>query len=40
VRRVARTLADMNGAEIVVNTEWVEAAFGMRVAITPTIERH
>jgi magnesium chelatase family protein len=40
VRRVARTLADMNGAEIVVNTEWVEAAFGMRVAITPTVERH
>ena len=40
VRRVARTLADMNGAEIVVNTEWVEAAFGMRVPITPLIERH
>jgi magnesium chelatase family protein len=40
VRRVARTLADLNGAENVVDTEWVEAAFGMRVPITPTIERH
>jgi magnesium chelatase family protein len=40
VRRVARTLADMNDAHDVINTEWVEAAFGMRVPITPTIERH
>jgi magnesium chelatase family protein len=40
VRRVARTLADMNGAESVINTEWVEAAFGMRVSITPIVERH
>lgn len=39
VRRVARTLADMNGANDIIETEWVEAACGMRVPIIPTVER-
>ena len=40
VRRVARTLADLNGADDVISTECVEAAFAMRVPITPTVEKH
>jgi magnesium chelatase family protein len=40
VRRVARTLADLHGADDVISTEWVEAAFGMLVPITPTVEKH
>jgi magnesium chelatase family protein len=39
VRRVARTLADMNGADDVIGTEWVEAACGMRVPVIPTVEK-
>jgi magnesium chelatase family protein len=33
VRRVARTLADLNGAAPVIESKWVEAALALRCAI-------
>jgi magnesium chelatase family protein len=33
VRRVARTLADLNGATRVIESKWVEAALALRCAI-------
>jgi predicted ATPase with chaperone activity len=33
VRRVARTLADLNGAAQVIESKWVEAALALRCSI-------
>ncbi|MEI6199315.1 MAG: YifB family Mg chelatase-like AAA ATPase [Actinomycetota bacterium] len=40
VRRVARTLSDMHSTEEVIDTDWVEAAFSMRVPIATSVDRH
>lgn len=40
IRRVARTLADMHGEYEVINSEWVETAISMRVAVVSQTEFH
>ena len=40
VRRVARTLADMNGELDIISEQWVELACSMRVAVMAAPERH
>jgi magnesium chelatase family protein len=40
VRRVARTLADMNGEYDTISEQWVELACSMRVAVMAAPERH
>jgi magnesium chelatase family protein len=41
VRRVARTLADLNGADYVIESKWVEAALALRCSlrINPHVAR-
>jgi magnesium chelatase family protein len=41
VRRVARTLADLNGADHVIESKWVEAALALRCSlrINPHVAR-